>query len=394
MMKKPLALVLSLALSTIPLTVPAYADTLPTTDAAVTTTTTASTDTSAPSEVITAVPVPDPSTTTTTPTTTDGTTVPNLPPVQDSNGQTVNPGTLPDSPFYWLSNFIQKLQLALTFDPAQKAVLEERLALQKLAAAREMLSKGKEEHAQKAMQEYTEKITNAQEFLSKVKDPASEEAQKLQEALAQTDAKNIQVLSGLLDKLPPQAAQKVALNVVRSMEKAVDKMEPAEKQELNKEMNKVAQKVAQTNLDQEAKEALTNFRKTLEVAVKEQKSNPGQEKKQAQIKQAEQEQDQEKDQEQKVADENTTQAQSPATNAAGQQTQVQTQIQTQTQLDAQTKTQAPAQNTQASSGNAVQTHTSQGGNPGYTPAQKENAKSYGKEKRDNDKGGKSGRDDD
>lgn len=393
MMKKPLALVLSLALSTIPLAVPAYADTLPTTDAAVTTTTTASTDISAPSEVITAVPVPDPSTTTTTPTTTDGTTDPNLPPVQDSNGQTVDPGTLPDSPFYWLSNFIQKLQLALTFDPAQKAVLEERLALQKLAAAREMLSKGKEEHAQKAMQEYTEKITNAQEFLSKVKDPASEEAQKLQEALAQTDAKNIRVLSGLLDKLPPQAAQKVALNVVRSMEKAVDKMEPADKQELSQKMNKVAQKVG-TNLDQETKEALTNFRKTLEVAVKEQKSNPGQEKKQARIKQAEQEQDQEKDQEQKVDDKNTTQAQSPATNAAGQQTQVQTQIQTQTQLDAQTKTQAPTQNTQASSGNAVQTHTSQGGNPGYTPAQKEDGKSYGKEKRDNNKGGKSGRDND
>ncbi|MDI6879649.1 MAG: DUF5667 domain-containing protein [Desulfitobacteriaceae bacterium] len=391
MMKKPLALVLSLALSTIPLAVPAYADTLPTTDAAVTTTTTTTTDTSAPSEVITAVPVPDP--TTATPTSTDGTTDPNLPPVQDSNGQTVDPGTLPDSPFYWLSNFIQKLQLALTFDPAQKAVLEERLALRKLAAAREMLSKGKEEHAQKAMQEYTEKITNAQEFLSKVKDPASEEAQKLQEALAQTDAKNIQVLSGLLEKLPPQAARKVALNVVRSMEKAIDKMEPAEKQELSQKMNKVAQKVG-TKLDQETKEALTNFRKTLEVGVKEQKSNPGQEKKQAQIKQAEQEQDQEKDQEQKVDDKNTTQAQSPATNAAGQQTQVQTKAQTQTQLDAQTKTQAPAQNTQASSGNTVQTRPSQGGNPGYTPAQKEDGKSYGKEKRDNDKGGKSGRDND
>ena len=146
--------------------------------------------------------------------------------VVDSNGQTVTAGTLPDSPLYWFTNLIEKLQLALTFDTVKKADLVERQALVKLADAQEMANKGKQKEAQEALENYTSKISAAQDFLNLVKDPNSAQGQILLEALNKTQAANISVLTGLLDKLPPQAAQKIALNVVRSMEKAVAKNTP------------------------------------------------------------------------------------------------------------------------------------------------------------------------
>lgn len=383
-MKKPLALVLSLALSTIPLAAPAYADTLPATNTTAPTTTTTNTS----GEVVTAVPVPDSTTTTsaststtTTTTPTTGTTASTLPPVQDANGQTVTSGTLPGSPFYWLSTLIQKLQLALTFDPAQKSALEERLALQNLAAARELANQGKQAPAELALEGYAEKIAKAQEFLATVKDPTSADAQKLQEALAQVNAKNVQVLSALLDKLPPQAAQKVALNVVRSMEKAVKKMDTAEQQKVNQTLNTVTQKAGDANLDQETKDALANFQKELGVGVKEQKDeqekDQDQENKPANGKQLKQNEDKEGNDENKDEDKDED----------NQQSQKQTTAPT-------TPTTQPTSGTTATSGTTVQTPPVQGSNPGYVPAQKENGKAYGKDKHEKGTNAKSGQEND
>ena len=142
-------------------------------------------------------------------------------PVVDANGNTVTSAT-------WFTDLIGKLQLALTFDPARKAELNERLALAKLAEARELIKDGKPEAAQICFNEYTDKITKAQAFLDQVKDPTSATAKALATALVNVNSNNIVVLSNLLDKLPPQAAQKLALNVVRTMEHAVTKIQTEE----------------------------------------------------------------------------------------------------------------------------------------------------------------------
>lgn len=148
---------------------------------------------------------------------------PQLPAVQDSHGLTVAAGTLPDSPFYWLSNFIQKLELALTFNSGQKVSLAEHQALQKLAVAEAMTQKGNDDLAQKALNDYSDKINQAEGLLAKIQNPGSGAAKALETELSQTSAANIPVLSSLLDKLPPQAAQRVALNIVRSLEKVITK---------------------------------------------------------------------------------------------------------------------------------------------------------------------------
>lgn len=220
----------------------------------------------------TATPTPTTSPTTTTTTLTTPTTPiatssnpTTIPPVLDANGQPVSPGTLPDSPVYWLSNLIQKIQVLLTFDSVKKATLDENQALQKLAAARDMLQKGKGELAQKTLDEYSQKVQDAQKILVQLKDPNSKSAQLLETALAQTDTKNIQVLNNLLDKLPPQAAEKLAVNIVQSMQKTVDKMTAEQKNEVKVQIKETAKHMKGDNLDAQATAALAQFQTSLGI---------------------------------------------------------------------------------------------------------------------------------
>lgn len=146
-----------------------------------------------------------------------------IPPVVNPDGGTVDAGTLPDSPLAWFENLIEKIQVALTFNPEKKAKLITEQANEDLAEAAALDVKGDEENVEKTLTSYSEKIVKAQEFLALVEDKDSEESQQLQVALTKVNANNVVVLGGLLEKLPPQAAQKVALNIVRAMEKALVK---------------------------------------------------------------------------------------------------------------------------------------------------------------------------
>lgn len=206
-MKKQLAIALIAALLTFP-AAPGLvlADTTTDSGAGAVTTTTTQTD----------------ATTSTTPST-------ETTPVVDQNGQTVDPGVLPDSPWYWFQMLMEKVQLALSFDPVKKAELTEKQATEDLAEAQALIKKGNTEEAEKALTRYNEKIDSAQAFLDKLKDPNSETAQKVQFALTKVNTNNMIVLGSLLEKLPPQAAQSLALNIVRSVEKAVAKAEKMEK---------------------------------------------------------------------------------------------------------------------------------------------------------------------
>lgn len=171
-------------------------------------------------------------------------------PVVDPDGKIVIPSTQ-------FSDFIDKLQLALAFDPAHKGELNKRHALRKLAQAQKLMKDGNIEASRICFNEYKDKIAKAQAFLLEAEDPNSATAKTLAIALANVDAKNIQVLSDLVVKLPPQAAQKLALNVVRTMDKAVIKIQ--------KEEAKVAPVVTPVDtekkqLEKQAKAALTEFK--------------------------------------------------------------------------------------------------------------------------------------
>lgn len=158
--------------------------------------------------------------------------------VVDADGETVDPGTLADSPLAWLDELIEKIQVALTFNSIEKAELIAEQAVEDLAEAVEIASEADAteedadvEEIEKALTTYSVKVERALTFLETVENPESEEAQKLQLALTKVNANNVVVLGSLLEKLPPQAAEKVALNIVRSMEKAIAKVEKMERKQ-------------------------------------------------------------------------------------------------------------------------------------------------------------------
>ncbi len=242
MMRKKLVSALIVTLLALPLNVPlVLADTA--TSATATTSTSTSTSTSTNDISSTSAPV-DP------------------PPILDVNGKPISPGTLPDSPFYWLSNIIEKIQLVFTFNPAQKTALVQHRALEKLAAAQEMAIKGKPDLAEKAFAEYTEKVNEVQIYLGQLKDTNTGSAQQLQTGLAKTYAANIQVISELLDKLPAKTVSKLADNVARSMEKTVAKMDQADKKQVESVLQKDSQKL-KGKLDEQANTAFADLQKSL-----------------------------------------------------------------------------------------------------------------------------------
>jgi len=160
----------------------------------------------------------------------------------------------------------------LTFDLVRKGELSERQALAKLAKAQKLMTEGKSEESQIALGEYTNEITKAQEFLEQVDDSDSEKAKNLTIALTNVNQNNIEVLGNLLDKLPPQAAQKLALNVVRSMEKAVTKLEKRSAKVAMVTASETASPVTSQertpetdskSLEKQAKVALKEFKKSL-----------------------------------------------------------------------------------------------------------------------------------
>ncbi len=208
-----------------------------------------------------ASPAPAAGATTQTTAGTAGSTTPALPPVLDANGQPVSPGTLPSSPFYWLAGLMQRIQIFFTFDTAQKAALMDNQALQNLAAAREMAKAGNTAAAQKALASYAQKVADAQTLVAKLQDPNT--LQTMQSAMAKSDAANIQVLSGLLVKIPAPAAKAVALNIMRSIEKVADKMDDADKQKVREEMGQSDTVFNQVQADEDAAPVMASLQKSL-----------------------------------------------------------------------------------------------------------------------------------
>lgn len=203
--------------------------------------------------------------------------------VEDENGNVVDPGVLPDSPLYWFQTLIEKVKVALNFDPVKKAAVVEQQATENLAEAQALVKEGKLDEAEKTLTTYSDKVEQAQAFLDQLEDPNSQAAQDVQAALTKVNTHNIVVLSGLLEKLPPQAAQKIALNIVRSMEKAVAK---AEKMASNSDasatetstvdqgttVNDSTQTDNQAELKDQAKKALEDFQ--VGLGLKKAKNTP------------------------------------------------------------------------------------------------------------------------
>ncbi len=111
------------------------------------------------------------------------------------------PGLTPDSPFYFLKTWVEKIRLFFAFSPKGKVTLLTKFAETRLAEAQAMVKRGKPEIAEKCVDRYEKCLERAEEEIKK-KDKVDKD---VYETVAEATSKHTAVLQGLLEKVPEQA---------------------------------------------------------------------------------------------------------------------------------------------------------------------------------------------
>lgn len=158
------------------------------------------------------------------------------------------PGVEPDSLLHGLDVAMEKLRLVFTFSSAKRAALHVKYATERLAEARAMASKGKNELVEKSIAKYHAELEDTETEL----ETAKARGEKLDMVAGQIDKvtkRNIVVLTNLLDKVPETAkkgiqnaldkAQKGRAKALEAIGKSEEKKEgKAEEKETEKKKEK------------------------------------------------------------------------------------------------------------------------------------------------------------
>lgn len=152
-----------------------------------------------------------------------------------------SPGLTPDSPFYFLKIWKEKIQLFFTFGEENKAKQHLHLADVRLAEYQKMVEKGKTEIAQKTLEKYEKQLDHALEKAGEA-ERKGEDVEKLKETISEKILKHQEVLRGVLEKVPEQAKEGIEKAIEASKKgyqtvvEAVSKIkEETEKREKEKE---------------------------------------------------------------------------------------------------------------------------------------------------------------
>lgn len=116
-----------------------------------------------------------------------------------------DPGTLPDSPFYFLKSWREQIQLFFTFSAEKKAEQYLHLAEVRLAEYQKMIEKGKEDVAKRTLEKYEEQLSRALAKAEELKEKGEEVADELKREAEETAARHLKVLEQNLDKVSESA---------------------------------------------------------------------------------------------------------------------------------------------------------------------------------------------
>ncbi|MDI6640357.1 MAG: DUF5667 domain-containing protein, partial [Methanocellales archaeon] len=124
-------------------------------------------------------------------------------PTSVAQAELPDPGTTPDSWLYGLDRAFESLQKAITRAPEARAKLALQLAQERLVEAREMAERGKPDLANEMAEDYEEELNQAMEHGEKIAELAKRG--EVQELVARATSIHIDVLEGVLEKVPEQA---------------------------------------------------------------------------------------------------------------------------------------------------------------------------------------------
>ncbi len=115
-----------------------------------------------------------------------------------------NPGTLPDSTFYFLKTWKETIQTFFTFGEENKAKQFLHLSEVRLAEYQKMIEKGKTEIAEKTLEKYERQLNQALGKTEEAKDKGKD-VERLTELISEKVLKHQEVLLEVYEKVPEQA---------------------------------------------------------------------------------------------------------------------------------------------------------------------------------------------
>ncbi len=136
----------------------------------------------------------------------------------------ISPGITPDSPFYFLKTWKEKIQTFFTLGAENKAKQFLHLSDVRLAEYQKMVEKGKTEIAQKTLDKYEKQLNNAVQKVQELKDKGKD-TKDFTEQIKTTTSKNLQVLQQNLQKVPESAKK----GIERAIENAQEQINKGEK---------------------------------------------------------------------------------------------------------------------------------------------------------------------
>ncbi|WP_088188339.1 hypothetical protein [Desulfosporosinus sp. FKA] len=146
------------------------------------------------------------------------------------NATTSVDATTDSSSTDWLPQLIDKLQTKLGTDSTVTTNSQTDQTPGNTSESDTLTELGDTGETQVPTDEYSKKLKEAQDFLEELSAKDSDTMPKLELAVSNDHAQNIKVLGNLLDKLPSKASERLAFNIVRSMEKSVDRTEKTDQQ--------------------------------------------------------------------------------------------------------------------------------------------------------------------
>jgi len=144
-----------------------------------------------------------------------------------SIGDVKSPGILPDSPFYFLKEFVRSARLLFAFNPAKKSELELKFANEDVLAIQKLIEKGRYDLAQKLSLKYQERFQKAISNLEQAKEKGKN-VDYLIDRLKENQLKHQEVLAKVLEKMPPQGQEGILNAIEKSnfgLENAIEKIQ-------------------------------------------------------------------------------------------------------------------------------------------------------------------------
>ncbi|MBU4204775.1 hypothetical protein KKH26_01160 [Patescibacteria group bacterium] len=122
------------------------------------------------------------------------------------------PKLLPDSPFYFLKNWVRKIQSTLTFNKVKKAELENKYANEKLIELKKLVEKNADpEKIKKATENYQNQIEKIKEKVEQIKEKAADNqaVDKFLDKFVNQQILQEKILQKLEEQVPTEALEKI-----------------------------------------------------------------------------------------------------------------------------------------------------------------------------------------